>query len=451
MEATMTSERLRIGGMTCASCQNRIETALRKTDGVLKATVSLSGAYADVTHDAGVVSLAELRAVIERLGYEAPAAARGAPSSDKLRRAAGLAIIVAALYFLASRLNLANSLPLAEAGMGYGALFVIGLLTSVHCVAMCGGINLSQCLPQTGGNLARSSLLYNLGRVASYTLIGGAVGALGSAITFSGAFKGVVQLIAGVFMVIMGVNMLGLFPRLRAFWPRLPRSLQGLVNRGRDKSRGPLVVGLLNGLMPCGPLQAMQLYALSTGSPAKGAASMLLFGLGTAPLLFGLGALSSLLSKRFTRRVMTAGAVLVTVLGLTMLTRGASLSGFSFEGIGLTLGVGVEREANALDGTVVDGVRLVRSELKSGEYPKITVQANVPVKWTINAPKGSVNGCNNRMRIPQYGIEHQFRTGENVIEFTPVETGGFSYSCWMGMIRGSITVVEAPEELKIEN
>ncbi|MDR0708458.1 MAG: heavy metal transporter, partial [Spirochaetaceae bacterium] len=82
-----------------------------------------------------------------------------------------------------------------------------------------------------------------------------------------------------------------------------------------------------------------------------------------------------------------------------------------------------------------------------GRYPAITVQQGIPVKWTINAPQGSINGCNNRMIIREYKIEHRFTPGENVIEFTPGKTGKFPYSCWMGMIRSSITVVEEGQSL----
>jgi sulfite exporter TauE/SafE len=298
---------------------------------------------------------------------------------------------------------------------------------------MCGGINLSQCIPQTGGTPVRSSLLYNVGRVLSYTAIGGIVGALGSVITLSGAFKGIVQLIAGVFMVIMGINMLGIFPWLRRLQPQLPKGLSRIVSRAKGKNNSPFIVGLLNGLMPCGPLQAMQLFALSTGSAVAGALSMLLFSLGTVPLMFGVGALSSLLSKKFTSKVMTAGAVLVTVLGLTMFTQGASLSGLSLN----IASVG----SQVSDSTIVDGYQVVSSTLKSGEYPKIRVQAGVPVKWTINAPQGTINGCNNRLIIQEYGVEFQFKTGDNVIEFTPAKAGNIPYSCWMGMIRSTITVV----------
>jgi sulfite exporter TauE/SafE len=304
---------------------------------------------------------------------------------------------------------------------------------------MCGGINLSQCIPKAGsGSALRPSFLYNFGRVISYTVVGGIVGALGSVISFSGVFKGAVQLVAGVFIVIMGINMFGIFPWLKKFNPHLPKIFARKINREKGKSSGPLYIGLLNGLMPCGPLQAMQLYALSTGSPIKGALSMMLFSLGTAPLMFGLGALSSLMSKKFRRQVMTAGAVLVVVLGMIMFTQGWRLSGITLPEVADATG------GNAASSKIVvkDGVQLIKSTLSPGSYPAITVQAGTPVKWVVEAPQGSVNGCNNRIIIPEYDIEYRFQTGENSIEFTPDKPGKFRYSCWMGMIRGSITVVE---------
>ena len=85
---------------------------------------------------------------------------------------------------------------------------------------------------------------------------------------------------------------------------------------------------------------------------------------------------------------------------------------------------------------------MVDSTLLSGQYPTITVQAGTPVKWTIQAPDGSINGCNYRMFIQEYGIAHTFEEGENVIEFTPEEAGTVPYTCWMGMIQGSIIVTD---------
>jgi plastocyanin domain-containing protein len=92
-------------------------------------------------------------------------------------------------------------------------------------------------------------------------------------------------------------------------------------------------------------------------------------------------------------------------------------------------------------------VQVVNSTLLPNRYPAITVQQGIPVRWIINAPQGSINGCNNRFIVREYGIEHTFRPGENVIEFLPAKTGRFPYSCWMGMIRSSITVVAEGESV----
>jgi sulfite exporter TauE/SafE/plastocyanin len=286
----------------------------------------------------------------------------------------------------------------------------------------------------------RPSFSYNLGRVISYTGVGFLIGALGSVFSFSGSVQGALKLAAGIFMIIMGVNMLGLFPWLRGFVPHMPNIFARKIDEQKSRGNSPLIVGLLNGLMPCGPLQSMQLYALSTGSPVAGAVSMFLFSLGTVPLMFSLGALSSVLSRKFTRQVMTAGAALVVILGVSMFSQGWSLAGLSLNGL-IPSSVG-GAQASVADIEIENGVQMIYSTLQGGrQYPAIVAQAGIPVKWVIDAPPGSINGCNSSMRIPEYGIQHQFKTGENIIEFTPDKPGKFPYSCWMGMIRSTITVV----------
>jgi sulfite exporter TauE/SafE/copper chaperone CopZ len=491
MENGILTRTLRIDGMTCVNCQNRIARKLRSAAGVEAASASYTAGTATVTYNADAITVQEIVSIIEELDYSVRSSAPlpgGAAGTNRGReqgsRNVGILIIIVSVFVLARNfgfLNLFNAFPLAEAGMGYGMLFLIGLVTSAHCVAMCGGIGLSQTLSPTGSSaggagattgaassggiaalrtlagsgraraFARPSLLYNAGRLVSYTAVGALVGALGQVISFSGALKGLVQLFAGVFMVIMGINMLGIFPALRRFAIRMPdffaRNMERETEAGAaGRGKGPLYVGLLNGLMPCGPLQAMQLYALSTGSPVKGALSMMLFALGTIPLMFGLGLLSSVLSGAFTKKVMTAGAALVVFLGLSMFANGWSLSGLAspLDMLGSGPGAGTLSTASYPGGGAAaeDGVQIVQSTLSSGRYPAITVEAGIPVKWTINAPPGSINGCNNRMIIREYGIEHRFTPGDNLIEFTPVKAGIFRYSCWMGMIRSSITVLD---------
>lgn len=449
MDALYQTIRLRIGGMSCTGCEETIENALCKANGVQSANLSYANGTASITFDANQISFQDIKKIIEDLDYKIKTDERKKESNPN--RTVGLLLIVVSLYLLLQQFGILNLLvpsQLAETNMSYGMLFLIGLITSVHCVAMCGGINLSQCIPRgeesansTPFSTFRPTFLYNLGRVISYTAVGFVVGALGSVITFSNAFQGGLKLVAGVFMVIMGINLMGIFPWLRRFNPRMPKIFSKKINQQKQDSNSPLIVGLLNGLMPCGPLQAMQIYALSTGNPFAGALSMFLFSLGTVPLMFGLGAISSVLGKKFTQKVMTVGAVLVVVLGLSMLSQGFSLTGIALPGIPLAT------DSAGTEVVIKDGVQYVKSSLAPGSYPNITVQAGTPVKWTITAEKGSINGCNYKITIPEYKMEHQFKTGENVIEFTPNKTGSFRYSCWMGMIKGSITVVEPGGDL----
>lgn len=184
---------------------------------------------------------------------------------QEIRRTVVLLLIVLGLPLLLDHFGLLNRLvprQLGESGMSYGLFFLTGLLTSVHCVAMCGGICLSQSLPGRG---RWAPLWYNAGRMVSYTLLGvllGFAGRLlgGGDLVASPVLQGAVKLVAGACMLIAGVNLLGLFPALRKLRLRLPKLRAG--------SRLPFVIGLLNGLMPCGPLQAMQLTALGSGDPS---------------------------------------------------------------------------------------------------------------------------------------------------------------------------------------
>jgi len=208
--------------------------------------------------------------------------------------------------------------------------------------------------------------------------------------------------------------------------------------KGNNK---PLYVGLLNGLMPCGPLQAMQLYALSTGDPVKGALSMMVFSIGTVPLMFGLGALSSILTKKFTGRMMTASAVLVVFLGVFMFNNGMALSGFALPSISNAFSKS-NNTSYAATAEIIDGTQVVTTTLASGGYEPINVQAGIPVQWNIQADASSINGCNNRILIPEYNIEKSLEPGDNIIEFTPTESGTVAFSCWMGMIRSEIYVYD---------
>lgn len=434
----------KIRGMTCINCKTRIENALAVLEGIKKVDVSWEKGLADIEYDEEKISLNKIQEIIESLDYKVENSGDGKWKKSLSRVLINITylIIIAFLFLILQKTGLLNYLApaqTADSKMSYGLLFLTGLFTSVHCIAMCGGINLSQSL---GGK--RAVIKYNSARILSYTLIGLVLGSFGVFLGTAGknidgsimipfSVQSVLKLVAGVFMILMGISLLGLFPFLRRITPHLPSALTRKIYSAHKKQHGAFLIGFLNGFMPCGPLQAMWIVALVSGSPLSGTLSMLFFSLGTLPLMLGFSSIISIIGKKKAGIVMKAGAILVVVMGLSMVSQGYALGGIKEEGI-----KSFDKKTIELQ----DGKQLIKSRLEINKYPDITVKKGIPVRWEIQADKNSLTGCNYRMILRDFKLGVEMGYGTNVIEFTPEKTGDFKYTCWMGMINGKIKVVE---------
>lgn len=427
--------RLKVYNMTCTSCEKTIERTLKKLVGVFNAKANYSGQFIDIEYDSKLCNLKDIKDCINSTGYSTE-------NSYNLGFAGILMVAVSIILIGNSTggFDMNNMLK----GATYFVLFVVGVLTSIHCVGMCGGIMLSQSLTNESTNkfqAIKPAILYNIGRVISYTILGGIIGTLGSVLSLSIKTQAALQLFAGLFMIIMGFNMAG-FSLFRKLQIKLPWSFCSVKN----KPKTPFMVGILNGLMPCGPLQTMQLYALGTGSSFKGALSMFIFALGTVPLMLTFGAVSGLLSKGYTKKILKFSGVLVIVLGLIMGNRGLSLAGINVvSSIGSLLpGTNQSLAASAANSTkavLKDGVQVVNMTADGNGYtPNVLyVKKGIPVKWIIDGKQ--ITSCNNAIVVPSLNIKKQLDNGENIIEFTPNDKD-INFSCWMGMINGVIRVVD---------
>ena len=426
-----------VEGMHCVHCEAAVAGAVRTLKGLKDVRVSFRRGTLTALWNADVLPLERISARIADAGYTLVAERKRRSLWKDALQLVLLLLALGAIYWIMTRTAVADwmsAFPVARAGMSLGMLLALGAMTSLHCVAMCGGINIAQSAnaAQKGRRPAQANLMYNLGRVISYTVIGGIVGALGMAISISSTAKACIQIAAAAFMLIMALNLLGGFAWLRRFTISMPRGLSQRI-MGRSAGHSSFIIGLANGLMPCGPLQSMQLYALSTGSWWMGALSMLCFSLGTVPLMLCIGLIGGKLNQKFARPMRIVSAVLVVLMGMSMLVSGLALAG-----------VGVAAVPMGEDGYAVvrDGVQYVYSEVDYGSYPVITVQAGIPVEWTIYADESKLTGCNNEIIVPAYGLDVPLQAGENIVEFTPTQTGVVPYTCWMGMIRSSIYVVD---------
>ena len=381
----------------------------------------------------------------------------GSAAHDALKSLLVLAAIDATLL-LAHALGLTDvflAFPTVGSATTYPVLFVVGLFTSLHCVAMCGGLNLGQSLvyttetrhpsgaaPSSGTahekkalQALRPNALYNLGRLISYTAIGGLLGLLGSAFALSAQARAVIGVAAGAFMIAMGLTLMGIL-RPGVLSKLLPKKAVRKVASATAtlRQRGPFLLGLVNGLMPCGPLQAMQVYAVVTGSAAMGALSLFAFCLGTVPLMFVAGSVIAALKARWRRGLMRIGGAMLVVFGLVAAGTGATL-------LGVNVSLPAQRGSDeVVAATGADGIQRAAVEVDYGAYQDVRLKAGVPAELTFHAPEGKLIGCNSSLAIPAFGIQADLATGDTVVFFTPDQAGAYPYACWMGMIKATITV-----------
>jgi sulfite exporter TauE/SafE/copper chaperone CopZ len=445
--------------MSCSSCERRVETALAAAPGVRKAFASAAAAEVTVSYDAAVateqsigLAVREAGCVLAGTGGEGPAR----PRVPALVKFLGLAALLAGFAVILRYVVGFSFLPEASGKMAYGMLFVVGLITSLHCVAMCGGIALTQAVGSAHVSDAgrwgrlRPSLLYNAGRVTSYTIIGGVAGSLGSLVSLSAGLKGIVPVLAGAFMIFLGVRMLGIFPRFSRLRFRLP-ALFPAAARTRLEKGGPFAVGLLNGLMPCGPLQTMQVYALGTGGLLAGALSMFTFSIATVPLMLGFGAASTLLSAGLTRRLFKASGILVAALGAVMLVRGAALVGLPVSPPAAKTVTWVIAPRGGDGGQVptrdiaaariVGGIQVaeVRAD-KGGYHPAVVVlQRGTPAR--IRFLPGRLDEYTRTVSFPGYPVELDLAAGPKDAVFENV-VADFTFRCGLDMWHGYVRVVD---------
>ncbi len=441
-------------GMHCHGCEHVIETAIRKLAGVRSVSASYPTETVVVDYDADATNFAAIRERVEQNGYRVVLTEEAQRRRSPLVR---LAIFVAALAGLAAlilfdtRWISAEGAPDIAQHMSLGLLFLLGLLTGFHCVGMCGGFVVSYVTAdaRAGRSSFVSHFAYGAGKTLSYTTIGAAFGWLGAFIAFTPMLRGLAGAAAGAFLIIFGLNMLGLFAPMRRFRLGLPRPLQNWVNREASGRHRPFIIGLLNGLMiACGPLQAMYVMAAGTGSPVEGAKTLFVFGLGTLPVMLAFGALTTVLSSAVTHRLLTASGVIVVALGAVMINRGLILTGSGADLASLIANwrrpAPVELAPPSQDAPLAPKTQTIEMEANGlGFAPtRFTLMRGVPVKWVINATE--VTSCNHRIVVPSLKLEFDIKPGRQTIEFTPEKTGVIPWSCWMGMLRGEFVVVDAP-------
>jgi sulfite exporter TauE/SafE/plastocyanin domain-containing protein len=337
----------------------------------------------------------------------------------------------------------------------------VGLLTGFHCVTMCGSMVFSYSVQNSAPKGSWFSRLtpqfaYQGSKLLSYVTVGLLLGAIGAAFNLGG-IRGWATIVAGLFMILVGLQLTGFFPQLRKLSFRPPKFLVRAIMKLRKRATAeeeaateamvtPILFGLLTGLMPCGPLIAAEIAAAGSGSPVNGAIAMLGFGLGTIPVMLAFGSATSFISGKTVQKYMSmAAAVIVIVLGVVFLNRGAVLLGspVSLNSVAQAV-AGTPAGTGTAFGKGQDGVAEVKLTVKNTQFVPSTVQipSGVPVRLVVDRQED--NACSDQIAIPQLGVLKNLAPNATTsVELPATQGGTYNLTCGMGMMSGSLVAVAA--------
>ncbi len=442
-----------IKGMHCKSCEILIEDELKKIEGVEKVDISHRTGETTIHYSGSHLQHADIAHAVKEAGYEL-----GKNSSlpfFSTRKAdytelAFAGIVVGLLYFILNDLGVFD-MAFAKANdfSSLPVVLLVGLTAGVStCMALVGGLVLgvatkyAQNKPfATATEKFIPHIFFNLGRIVSFFILGGAIGLAGSVVNLSISAMGFLIILVGVIMVILGLQLLNIFPWLNTVSFTLPKTVSKLFGISGKKNAeyshtNAMLLGALTFFVPCGFTQSIQLFAITTGSFMSGALTMAVFAIGTMPGLLGLGGLTSFIKGRTSGFMYKLIGIIVVALALFNISNGMTLAGLK-----KTL---VKPTSQVQDQYVKieNGVQVVRMEQNArGYHPnQVTIKKNVPVKWIIKSVYPY--SCASSLVSEKLNIRTLLTEKEQVFDFTPKETGDIPFSCSMGMYWGNFSVVE---------
>lgn len=318
--------------------------------------------------------------------------------------------------------------------MDLWVIFITGLTVGgLTCLAVQGGLLASIIAVNSRQHTAFTTLTFLITKLIAYTILGFTLGAFGGALNISPGVQIGMQFIAGVYMILIALNLLNIHPIFRYAVIQPPRFLTKMV-RNQSKSKNlfaPAFLGAMTIFIPCGTTLAMEALAIASANALLGASIMAAFVLGTMPLFFGVGILTSAFQGKFLK---IAGFV-VLYLGITS-ANGALVAG----GSPITLpSIQVDLSGGGNDIPVTQNPEI---DITSYGYTPSYIKVNKGETVNITLKTKDAYSCASAFRIPSLNIVKNLAPNDTqLISFVPTQTGQIQFNCSMGMYKGVIEVI----------
>ncbi|MDP2812534.1 MAG: sulfite exporter TauE/SafE family protein [bacterium] len=432
-----------ISGMHCASCEVLISDSLKKINGIEDIKISHRKGSAQVACNCEEFPWQDIEARIKSVGYEASLTPiknqRSKVRAEQWFYSILLVLGIYLIYKYLKWIGLLGWFSVDVSNVNYGAAFIIGIVASLStCLMVVGAVVMSFASKyNASGNFYQKNLkphlLFHLGRLTTFFLLGGVLGIIGSWFKVSDAFISAFTIFIALVLLWLALNILGFVSSISALGIRMPKKSLSVWNKLQESEHAmaPLALGALSFFLPCGFTQSMQLFAMSSGSFLTGAMTLFIFALGTMPVLFGLGVATTRFKNMKTVVVQKAIGLMVLFFAFYTLSSGLAIRGIDINFLAENKMGNVISSANA---------QVVNMAVDySGYNPSVfKLQRGVPVKWVIDGQQ--VSGCTRDIIVPSLNIRRTLSPGENIIEFTPEKAGTINFSCSMGMVRGKFIV-----------
>jgi sulfite exporter TauE/SafE/copper chaperone CopZ len=455
----MKKQIVHIQGMHCRSCEILLEDGITEIHGVRAVNVSHTKGTAEISYK-GHLDFNAVQSVVEEAGYvlgEGTKAPFVTYDTEEWNQLSGAALLLVLLYFIGRWVGL---FELGNAvSNNYSSLpvvFLVGLTAGVStCMALVGGLvlgNAAKFAKQRPWATAREKftphIMFNVGRIASFIVLGAVIGGVGSVLQLSMSLIGFLTILVGISMLFLGLQLVSVFPRISRLQLTLPKGVSKALGFDQAKqaeysNKNSAILGGLTFFLPCGFTQAMQLYAMSTGSPLAGALTMGTFALGTAPGLLGIGGLTSAVKGESAKYFFKFAGLVVILLSIFNVSNGLNLTGWK-SSLGLPVSAQSKQEKANVLGATQGETQVLKATYspQEGVLPEnFTVKVGQPVRVEVLA-KENGSGCMGSFAIP--GLTKNvagFKKGQTVVmEFTPTKTGTYQMTCAMGIPHGTITV-----------
>ena len=404
----------KVEGMHCASCEILLEKKILEIHGVKSVDASTSKGEIVINYENEKPSLHKLNEMFKKENYTFLESQDKVDGNQHVNKkgmnstlfAFDIALVIIVLFLFLNNLGVSGILNVSS-GSSLAAFFGLGLLAGISsCAALVGGIVLSMSKQwselyskdQTTSQKLQPHIMFNVGRIVSYAVLGGILGMIGSKLQISFQFTSFLVIVISFLMIALGLQMLGV-KALRKFQFSLPKSMtRNIADEKKFSGKYmPFAMGALTFFLPCGFTITAQGMALLSGSALQGGLIMGAFALGTAPalLLIGLSSVKFISNPRFAEKFSKVAGFLILFFALFNINSQMNVLGFTGFSDLFNNSQNISQADEKDLPLIVAGKQVIKMEADANGYKPnyFKVRVGVPVRWEITDI--GTSGCTN--------------------------------------------------------